>query len=352
MSTFTKTFSKMLGFLFAILFFTILLIIVNLVIGNNEKSNFSYFSGDVNSEEKIAILNLSGPIISDPKETLNYNVFKTLDSIYPSIIEEYLNDLKKENIIGLIISMDSPGGSVSASKTIYNLLSEFRNTNKIPIYFHTKNILASGGYWLSLSGDKIFASYGALIGSIGVKGPDWLYYNSPTSISSGVFSQSVESPSGIQLFSNSAGLSKDIYNPFRKPTKKETTQLNEMIGDIYTDFINLVSSSRKIEISTIRNEIGAMIYNHKQAKELFLIDDFKNLKEVIELLSKELNLDNKKIISNKKNNKLQILNLNFLNNFHNSNLTKNYKLEIKKKFCNNLMNEISVVSITLKSSNC
>ena len=66
-------------------------------------------------------------------------------------------------------------------------------------------MLTSGAYWVSLSGDKIFASYGAIIGSIGVKGPDWIYFNSPTSLSSGILGTSIESPNGIKMYSNIAG---------------------------------------------------------------------------------------------------------------------------------------------------
>ena len=90
------------------------------------------------------------------------------------------------SIPAVAVSINSPGGSVSASQNIYMLFQKFKEENKITIYFNTSDILASGGYWVSLSGDKIFASYGALIGSIGVKGPDWLYYNSPTSLSTGI----------------------------------------------------------------------------------------------------------------------------------------------------------------------
>ena len=53
-------------------------------------------------------------------------------------------------------------------------------------------MLASGGYWASLSGEKIYANYGSIIGSIGVKGPDWFFYNKPKLISSGFLGQTIE----------------------------------------------------------------------------------------------------------------------------------------------------------------
>ena len=79
-----------------------------------------------------------------------------------------------------------------------------------------------------------------------------IYYNSPTSLSPGILGGYIESPNGIKLYSNIAGISKDIFNPFREPTDKEITQLQQMVDDIYEDFINLVSSSRKIETKIIK----------------------------------------------------------------------------------------------------
>ena len=54
-------------------------------------------------------------------------------------------------------------------------LMNLRKKSNAKIYFHSSEMLASGGYWSSLAGEKIYANYGAIIGSIGVKGPDWIF---------------------------------------------------------------------------------------------------------------------------------------------------------------------------------
>ena len=350
MKAFFTTFSKILGFFFALVFIIFFLSILSKSITNN--SYFSYLQGNINSKQKIAIFNINGPIISEPPNFYNFKFLQSLEVIYPSLIRKHLGELEEEEILGLIVSMNSPGGSVSASQKIYNLFKKFKNTNNIPVYFHTTDMLASGGYWVSLSGDKIFASYGSLVGSIGVKGPDWIYYNSPTSISTGILGSSVESSKEIQLFSNIAGKSKDIFNPFRPPTKKEIIKLQNMINDIYNDFVNLVSSNRKIEKKIIKNEIGAMIFNSKQAKEHYLIDDQKNIDQIIDIFSKKLNLDSALIISNVNNNKSQILNFNYLLFLANLNKIDYYNNLIKNKFCNNLLNEVSAVASNPYQKNC
>lgn len=352
MNIFIQSLAKTLGFFLAILIFIVFLGIIIKLIDDSDNLYFDYIGGQKNSSDVIAILNINGPIISEPKKLYSFEVFTNLKVIYPSLIEKYLSELEKQNIKGLIVSINSPGGSVSASQKIYSLMKNFKEKNKIPLYMHSTDILASGGYWIGLAGDKIFAEYGTLIGSIGVKGPNWLYYNSPTSISSGILGNSVESPNGIKLYSNTAGIYKDIFNPFRKPSKKELLKLQQMVDDIYDDFVNLVSSNRKIERQIIKNEIGAMIFNTKRSKQNFLIDDEKNIKEITEYMSKKLKLNEMKIISNKNERSLELLNLNISSFIGKSKLIDNHKLIIKEKFCNNFFNEFSSISTSISYFEC
>ena len=348
-----NSFYKTLGFLFSVLFFIFLLTTISIfLMKDKEKEYFSYFSGNDKSNKKIAILNIGGPIISEPTNLFKFEFYKNLNAIYPSLIEQYLKILEKEKILALVIAINSQGGSVSASHKIYNLIKKFKKKNNIKVYFHSSEILASGGYWIALSGDKIFANYGAIIGSIGVKGPDWIYYNSPTLISTGILGGQIESPNGIELYSNKAGQSKDIFNPFRKPSKNEQKKLQIMVDDIYDDFINIVSRSRKIEKNIIINDIGAMIFNSKQAKKNFLIDNQLYLSEVTNLIINEMKIDSPIIIINKKNKKNNILNLNTLLNPNIFLKQKEYSNLIKSKFCNNLLNGFSSALIDSYKSNC
>ena len=352
MNYFFQVFSKTLGFLLAIIFLLVLISLFLFFFEGNKQKYFSYLEGNKNSSEIIAILNLNGPIISEPPNFNNYNIFQNLEVIYPSLIKEYLNELEQNNTKGIIISINSPGGGVSATKKIYNLVKEFKEKNNIPIYFHTKDILTSGSYWIALSGDKIFADYGSIIGSIGVRGPNWLYYNSPTLLSEGLFGRSVESQNGLKLFSNTAGMHKDIFNPFRKPTKEEINKLQIMVDDIYSDFVNLVSKNRKIEKNVITDDIGAMIFNSKRAKLNYLIDDEKNIDEIIQLISKKIKLENGKILINNYEDKYNLFNLNYINFFNNKIPNKDLKIIINEKFCNNYYNEFSSIAQNYISINC
>ena len=163
-----------------------------------------------------------------------------------------------------------------------------------------------------------YANYGSIIGSIGVSGPSWYYYNQPKSISRSLFGQVIETEKGIEVFNQNAGASKDLFNPFRKPTNQELNHLQNMVKEIYVDFISKVSKNRKIEKNTLVDEIGALIFTSSQAKKNFLIDGVIEFDDLIDQIIIEENFKNYKII--KKNTNENLLN-NYLSSFINNNKT-------------------------------
>ena len=328
---FFSVFLRTLGFLSALLVF---FIIINLLIhfnNNHQEKQFVMIDGNQDSENIIAKLNLSGPIFNIHNNSLENNFYEYIN---PSKVKVQLDELIKLNIKVLIINMNSPGGTVSATAELENIFNNFKKRSNIKLYFYTKDILASGGYWTATSADQIYASYGSVIGSIGVSGPSWFYYDTPISISSGIFGQSIETKEGIEFFNQKAGEGKDLFNPYRRPNKKEIMHLQNIVDNVYDDFVNKVSKSRKIDISYVKNNIGAFIFNSNKAKENFLIDDVLDYEELIALVIKDNNLDNYKIYENKKN--LSLIE-NFLSNL---NINENSNVKI----CNRLVNRVSVVA--------
>ena len=99
-----------------------------------------------------------------------------------------------------------------------------------------------------------------------------------------------------KVFSNTAGESKDIFNPFRKPTNNELEHLQKMVNEIYDDFIRIVSKERKIETKTLEEDIGALIFTSEQASALNLIDDELNLEDLINKIIKDNNLKDYRVI--------------------------------------------------------
>ena len=333
------SFFKIFGFLLGIFTFFLILIVINAFTNKQkELKNFNFIEGDKNSENSIYILNLRGPIVN---ETLKFRNLSYESIITPEKIDRYLKEIKNSNPKIIIIKINSPGGTVSATSNIYNILNNFNKNNNVKIYFYTNEILASGAYWIAQAGDKIYANYGSLIGSIGVKGPDWIYFNKPIAMSYGLFGNSIETKNGIEIYSQSAGKSKDFFNPYRKPTDEELMHLNQMAQNIYSDFVKIVSKNRKIENKILINEVGALIYDSISAKDNFLLDDVIDFKKLIKKIIKENNFDSYKLIEN------QIINFSIFNQLMikiQNNRLNNTNFEQEKFICNKIRLNISSVA--------
>ena len=320
MSIFFNVFIKSIAFFLSII---CIIIIVAFLISffENKNTNFITLYGDEGSANIIAVIELNGLII-ETNTDLSYlsNPF----TISPKNTKNKLQELEDISPTAIIFSINSPGGTVSASKKIYDIIKNFKkNNSNIDIFIHTDELLASGAYWVATAADGIYASYGSITGSIGVKGPDWFYYDKPKTLSTGIFGNRIETENGIKVFSNTAGESKDIFNPFRKPTLNELEHLQNMVNEIYSDFIRIVSKERKIETKTLEEEIGALIFNSNQASALNLIDDELYLEELINKIIKDNNLKDYRVIKSRNtNNSLvrQILSSNSNKKNHNLNV--------------------------------
>ncbi len=329
---FFNVFFKTLGFLSAI---TIFIFFINILIylADGDENNFQFTEGNRDSKNIIAVIDLNGPILSNIDNNLISGI---TNYINPERVKKTLTNLEKLSPKVVIFKLNSPGGTVSATYSLEKIINNYKIQNRTTIYFFTNEILASGGYWISTTGNKIYASYGSIIGSIGVSGPSWYYYDEPTLISKGILSPKIENKNEIQIFDQNAGDSKDLYNPFRKPTQIELDHLKSIVLDIYNDFLVKVSSSRKIEIDILKKEIGALIYNSKQAKKNYLIDDVLNFDDLIQEILIKKSFKDYKIISTK--NDMNFTKKFFLNFF-----------DYDKIICNRLnSNFVSVLPIFIK----
>ncbi len=293
MSIFLNVFIKSLAFFLSILAI-IVIISISVSFFTDRSNNFTTLYGDRDSSNIIAIIELNGLIFETSTDISNLT---SPFIISPQSIQENLDELNKINPKAIVFSINSPGGTVSASKKLYDIIKNYKKDNKNTIIFiHTNELLASGGYWVATAADGIYASYGSITGSIGVKGPDWFFYDKPKSISTGIFGNTIETVNGIKVFSSKAGESKDIFNSFRKPTKNELEHLQNMADRIYSDFIRIVSKERKIEKKILEEEIGALIFTSQHATELNLIDEELNLEELINKIIKKNNFKDYKVI--------------------------------------------------------
>ena len=157
-----------------------------------------------NQNPIVASLTLSGVIGKDSKLESGINI----ENSAPLLKKAF----ETKNAKAVAISINSPGGSPVQSELIYNYIRELSKEKKVPVYTFAQDLSASGGYWLLLSGDEIYAHNSSLIGSIGV-------------IFSGFGFVDLIKKIGVERRIYTEGKNKAILDPFT-PEVEENIEIN------------------------------------------------------------------------------------------------------------------------------
>lgn len=214
---------------------------------------------------------------------------RIFDVIYSSeIYVGQLQELRKDkSIAGVILRIDSPGGAVAPSQEIYEEVKRFAAVKK-PLIVSMGNVAASGGYYIASPASKIFANPGTITGSIGVIFQFPHYHKLLDKI-------------GIKMTTIKAGKFKDIGNPNRDLSEQELAFLQNLINNTHEQFIQDVSTARKMNIKDLRQIADGRILNGKQAFDAGLVDSLGSFSTAISYLKNQLSLPEKtKIIEKKK----------------------------------------------------
>ena len=211
------------------------------------------------SKAIVACLNLQGVIGKDSKFSAGLN----FDNIAPLLKKAF--ETKKAKAVALLIN--SPGGSPVQSELIYNYIRELSAEKKLPVYTFAQDVAASGGYWLLLSGDEIYAHNSSIIGSIGV-------------IFSGFGFVDLLKKIGVERRIYTEGKNKAILDPFMPEEDENIVILKDAQRDIFENFKELVKSRRlgKLKENEDRLFTGAFWSGKKSAK-LGLIDEVCDMRK-------------------------------------------------------------------------
>ena len=244
-------------------------------------------------KETIAKINLEG-IISDKND----------------FIDRVENINKNENIKGLLVVVNSPGGTFVSSKEVYDTLEKI--SKKIPTSVYMREIATSGAYLASLGVDKIFANNGTITGSIGV-------------ILQTAELTSLLEKLGIQPIVIKSGQLKAVPNPLENVDEENLSYMKKIIDRLQKEFIEWVEKKRNLGVEAKSKISDGRIFTSKQAKALNLIDYVGNESDAIEWIKSEGNLsDEVNILElDAVNSFLDILKLNVLKksfNYFNLNL--------------------------------
>lgn len=174
------------------------------------------------------------------------------------------------NVKGILVEINSPGGTVAASQEIYQELMHLRKTKKIVVSM--KDVAASGGYYIASAADVIFAESGTLTGSIGV-------------IAMSPNIKGLMDRYGVEMRVFKAGKYKDSLSPFRDSNDEEIALMNKLLKDNYTKFIEDIAKGRNKTVASIEELAEGRIYSGDDAFRNKLVDDLGGRREALVRLS-------------------------------------------------------------------
>jgi protease-4 len=240
-------------------------------------------------EAKLAIVYVEGTIVDGWGDD-GFSVGG--DEIAQRIREVWKNDDFK----GLILRVNSPGGSVSGSDTILSELARAK-AEGLPVIVSMGSVAASGGYWIAMNSDKIFAGEQTITGSIGVFG---LLPNI----------KNLGESFGLRWDVVKTQPSSDLMSVSRPKSVNELAVVQEYVDRIYERFISLVSLNRDLNISRVGEIAEGRVWMGADAFELGLVDELGTLKDAVSYTAKAANLgaDYKVIEFPKVKNQMDVLN--------------------------------------------
>lgn len=221
----------------------------------------SYFADGLDGpQEKIALVKVTGTIL-DSTDIVRQ-------------IRRYRND---DEIKGIIIRIDSPGGAVAPSQEIYDEVLKVRASKK-KIYTSMGSLAASGGYYIASASDRIFANPGTLTGSIGV-------------IMAFSNAEQLMAKIGVRAEVIKSGPFKDTGSPLRSMTKKEKRYLQSVVDDVHQQFVEAVAKGRNMDIKEAAKFADGRIFTGRKAHEMNLVDDLGGLEFAIAAMGEALGIE-------------------------------------------------------------
>ena len=227
-----------------------------------------------NSENKIAIVNVEGTIVTGEA---SYNVAGS-----DTIVKNIRNAIKDNSVKALVLRVNSPGGDVWASELITNALNEFKSSGR-PIVTSMGDIAASGGVWVTTLSDEIWAKEETITGSIGVYGIiptldgiyEWagIQVDGVTSTKAGEWDERLPMPEYV------------------------TKAIQAGIDHTYDKFVSKVAENRMVPDKEILSIAGGRIWSGEKAVQLGLVDKIGDLNDAIESAASFADLDDYMVVS-------------------------------------------------------
>jgi protease-4 len=219
---------------------------------------FDFGNNDIEFEGKhTALVEIDGTIESGAGGGSAETVIPALDSAFSD-----------SNSVGVILRINSPGGSPVQAGMINDEITRLRKTYpKKPLHVVVDEMCASGGYYIAVAADKIFVNKASIVGSIGV-------------LMDGFGFTGLMDKLGIERRLQTAGVNKGFMDPFSPETEKQKTYAQEMLNEIHQQFIDVVRKGRGKRLKETPDTFSGLFWTGTKAVEMGLADGFGTVESV------------------------------------------------------------------------
>ncbi|MEG6617437.1 signal peptide peptidase SppA [Peptococcaceae bacterium 1198_IL3148] len=221
------------------------------------------------AEDSIALIDISGMIVSG---TSGGSFTGDVMTGSQTVIEQLRQAKDDPNIKGVVLRINSPGGTPAGSLEIGNEIKRLRQSGKKVVAYMAETA-ASGAYWISCETDRIVANPTTMTGSIGV-------------IMQTVDLQGLYDKVGVEQKVFKSGPHKDMGSEARDITPEEAAIFQGLIDDSYEQFLEVVANGRNMEMEKVRALADGRVYSGRQALKVGLVDQVGDLQQAIETTAK------------------------------------------------------------------
>lgn len=218
------------------------------------------------AKTRIGIYFCQGDIVDDGESGI----------VGPRVCQDILDLAEEDNLDGLVLRINSGGGSAFASEQIWEALQQWKTVTDKPLYVSMSDYAASGGYYIACGADKIFADPQTLTGSIGIFG---LIPNAK-----GLLQDKIGINTGITS-TNPNAVPANIFNPLN-PVQRDHLQLYVERG--YELFVKRVADGRHISVDSVKSIAQGRVWDGVQAKKIGLVDNLGGLHATVKALAEHL----------------------------------------------------------------
>jgi protease-4 len=214
--------------------------------------------------DKVLLMDLTGVITSEDSGSV---LGGKKEPGMLALVREQLDRARLDkNVKALVIRINSPGGGVTASDTLYHEIKKYKDETGVKVVAHILDTGTSGAYYAALAADRIAAQPTSITGSIGV---------TMLRIDATGLMQKI----GVQALEISSGAEKGMGSPFRPVSNEEKKIFQGMIDSMYGRFVRVVADGRKMDPERVRQLADGRIYTSQEAKDAGLIDQIGYLED-------------------------------------------------------------------------